>query len=126
MANGEASDRGLAPRGGGDERPSFKTRENVYEDIGAQPDPLGEAPGQGVADTGREGTDGGAALDAERETEAAVDAEKFGAKRPTANDDGDGKAKPFYPKPLPSSKVCILSIDGGEACNQACNVVHVA
>lgn len=58
------------------------------------------------------------ALDTERETEAAVDARQYGAKRRTADSDGDGKAKPVYPKPRASSKVCILSIDGGKRHNE--------
>lgn len=115
MENGEDWNGSQAPASAGDdERPSFKTREQVYDRIGAQADPVGEAPGQGVEAPERGSANGADALDAERETEAAVDLHKYGAKRPTANSDGDGKAKPVYPKPRPSSKVCILSIDGGK------------
>jgi hypothetical protein len=107
-------DRSAAWAGASEERPSFRTRAHVYNRIGAQPDPVGEAPGQGVAgQEGRRG-EGEDALDAEREKEETVDVEQYGDRRPTANNDGDGKAKPVYPKPRPSLKVCILSIDGGE------------
>ncbi|GAQ84625.1 hypothetical protein KFL_001980070 [Klebsormidium nitens] len=113
MENGEDRNDSQVPAEADDERPSFKTREQVYDRIGTQPDPVGEAPGQGVEAPERGAANGADALDAERETEAAVDLQKHGAKRPTADTDGDGKAKPVYPRPRPSSKVCILSIDGG-------------